>query len=255
MRLRAIIPSLLVACAAAADPAPAPIDLTGGQPVATPPMDEAALVGKASYIFGQQIAQQIKQLELDPARVQAALADFAAGKPPEIAEAEFQQVITAFQAMMQAKQLEKVQKLNETNPAWLAENGKKEGVTTTASGLQYSVTKSGTGATPTRADQVMANYSGKLLDGTEFDASAKHGGPVTFPVGGVIPGWTEALQLMKEGDSWTLYIPSNLAYGERGQPPTIGPNQILIFDIELVKVLAKDGGPGLDVAPVPKANP
>ncbi len=260
MRLRAIIPSLLVIVGAvAADQAPEPIDLTGGQPVANPPADDPALTEKASYIFGWQIAQQIKQLELDPAKVQAALADQAAGKPSVIAEAEFQQVIMAFQQMMQAKQAATHAKegaeRKQTNAVWLADNAKKDGVKATASGLQYSVIKSGTGAAPTKADQVMVNYTGKLTDGTVFDSSERNGGPVTFGVGQVIRGWTEALQLMKEGDQWTLYIPSELAYGEQA-PPNIGPNQILVFDVELVKVVGAGGaGGGLDVAPVQKDAP
>ena len=116
-----------------------------------------------------------------------------------------------------------------------AENAKKEGVTVTASGLQYEVIASGSGATPTLSDTVETHYTGRFMDGTEFDSSVTRGQPLTFPVTGVIAGWTEALQLMQEGDKWKLYIPSELAYGERGVGP-IPPNATLIFDIELLAV-------------------
>jgi FKBP-type peptidyl-prolyl cis-trans isomerase len=123
------------------------------------------------------------------------------------------------------------QKAGET---FLAENAKKPGVVTTASGLQYKVNSSGKGKQPKATDTVSVNYRGTLVNGKEFDAS--HGAPATFPVNRVIPGWTEALQLMHEGDKWTLYIPSKLAYAEEGQGPDIGPNATLIFDVELVSV-------------------
>ena len=119
--------------------------------------------------------------------------------------------------------------------AFLAENAKKEGVTVTASGLQYEVIASGSGATPTLSDTVETHYTGRFMDGSEFDSSVSRGQPLTFAVTGVIAGWTEALQLMKEGDKWKLYIPSDLAYGERGVGP-IPPNATLIFEIELLSV-------------------
>ena len=119
--------------------------------------------------------------------------------------------------------------------AFLAENANKEGITVTASGLQYEVIASGSGATPTLSDTVETHYTGRFMDGTEFDSSVTRGQPLTFPVTGVIAGWTEALQLMQEGDKWKLYIPSELAYGERGVGP-IPPNATLIFDIELLAV-------------------
>jgi len=119
--------------------------------------------------------------------------------------------------------------------AFLAENAKQEGITVTASGLQYKVITSGSGATPTLSDTVETHYTGKFLDGSEFDSSVSRGQPLTFPVTGVIAGWTEALQLMQEGDKWQLFIPSDLAYGERGVGP-IPANATLIFDIELISV-------------------
>ena len=125
---------------------------------------------------------------------------------------------------------------NKSNgEAFLAENAKKAGITVTASGLQYEVLESGTGSTPTLSDTVETHYTGRFMDGAEFDSSVTRGQPLTFPVTGVIAGWTEALQLMQEGDKWKLYIPSDLAYGERGVGP-IPPNATLIFEIELISV-------------------
>ena len=119
---------------------------------------------------------------------------------------------------------------------YLKENAKKEGVKTLPSGLQYKVVKEGNGKSPKATDTVSVHYRGTLIDGTEFDSSIKRGEPAEFPVNRVIKGWTEALQLMKEGDKWMLYIPSNLAYGERGAGADIGPNETLIFEVELLKV-------------------
>jgi FKBP-type peptidyl-prolyl cis-trans isomerase FklB len=121
---------------------------------------------------------------------------------------------------------------------FLADNKKKEGIKTTASGLQYKVIKDGTGKTPKATDTVSTHYRGTLISGKEFDSSYKRGEPAEFPVNGVIKGWTEALQLMKEGAKWQLFIPSELAYGERGAGQDIGPNSTLIFDIELLSVKA-----------------
>lgn len=120
--------------------------------------------------------------------------------------------------------------------AFLAENAKKPGVITTASGLQYQVITEGSGAAPSKTDNVTVHYQGTTIDGKEFDSSYKRGAPATFPLNRVIPGWTEGLQLMKEGGKSRLFIPSNLAYGERGAGRDIGPNAALIFDVELVKV-------------------
>ena len=127
-------------------------------------------------------------------------------------------------------------KSNITEEEFLEENKKKEGVITTASGLQYKVIKMGTGATPTLNDRITAHYVGTLMDGTVFESSVERGQPATFPVNGVIPGWTEALQIMPVGSKWTLYIPSKLAYGERGAGGKIGPNTAIIFDVQLISI-------------------
>jgi FKBP-type peptidyl-prolyl cis-trans isomerase FklB len=123
-----------------------------------------------------------------------------------------------------------------TGEAFLAENKKKPGVVTLPDGLQYKVMTEGKGPKPTATDTVTVNYAGSLINGTEFDSSYKRGEPLSFPVGGVIPGWVEALQLMHTGSTWMLYIPANLAYGENGAPPAIGPNETLIFKVELLAV-------------------
>jgi FKBP-type peptidyl-prolyl cis-trans isomerase FklB len=139
-----------------------------------------------------------------------------------------------------AKQAETMQKLSEKNKAdgekFLVENGKKEGVKTLPSGLQYKEIAPGTGKSPKTTDTVTTHYKGTLIDGTEFDSSYKRGEPVSFPVSGVIAGWTEALQLMKEGAKWQLFVPPNLAYGERGAGREIGPNATLIFEVELISI-------------------
>jgi len=130
------------------------------------------------------------------------------------------------------------EKNKKEGEAFLAENKKKEGVKTLPSGLQYRVIKEGTGKSPKAADTVVCNYRGTLIDGTEFDSSYKRGEPATFPLNQIIPGWTEALQLMKEGAKWQLFIPANLAYGEQSTG-IIGPNSVLIFEIELISVKDK----------------
>jgi FKBP-type peptidyl-prolyl cis-trans isomerase FklB len=141
---------------------------------------------------------------------------------------------------MQAKEAEAGAKNIKAGEAFLAENAKKDGVKTTASGLQYKVVKSGSGKTPGLNDTVKVHYHGTLIDGTVFDSSVDRGEPVTFPVNGVIPGWTEALQLMKVGDKWQLVIPAKLAYGENGAGGKIGPNSVLQFDVELLAIEGAD---------------
>ena len=127
-------------------------------------------------------------------------------------------------------------KVKSKQTDFLTANAKKEGVKVLPSGLQYKVIKSGSGKTPKATDSVKVHYHGTLIDGTVFDSSVDRGEPITFPVNGVIKGWTEALQLMKEGDKWQLFIPSDLAYGERGAPPKIAPNSTLVFEVELLAV-------------------
>lgn len=192
------------------------------------------LKDRASYAIGVDIARGLKtrDLDLDTELLTRGLTDTLAGKP-QMDEKQFHATLVEFEAAQQAK-------LAETNKkqgaAFLAENKKREGVVTLASGLQYKVVKQGAGATPKPNDTVTTQYRGRFLNGQEFDSSYASGGPVTFAITKVIPGWTEALQLMKEGDQWQLFVPADLAYGEKGFQPAIPPNATLVFDIELLKV-------------------
>jgi FKBP-type peptidyl-prolyl cis-trans isomerase len=149
-------------------------------------------------------------------------------------------ILASFAGCNDRKQDASFNTIPETPPSkgekFLAENKTKEGVKTTASGLQYKITKEGTGKTPKATDKVTVHYEGKLIDGTIFDSSIQRGEPASFPLNGVVKGWTEGFQLFKEGTKATLYIPSDLGYGASGSPPKIGPNETLIFDVELIKV-------------------
>jgi FKBP-type peptidyl-prolyl cis-trans isomerase FklB len=189
---------------------------------------------KVSYIIGMNIGNDLKRQSIDisPKILAEGVQQALAGSKPLLTEQEIQETMMAFQKEMMAKQ-------KERGDAFLAENKKKEGVKTLPSGLQYKVIKAGTGKKPKLNDTVMTHYRGTLIDGTEFDSSYKRGQPVSFPVSGVLPGWTEALQLMEEGAKWQLFIPSNLAYGERGAGGIIGPNATLIFEIELISIQEK----------------
>jgi len=198
---------------------------------------------KSSYAIGMDIGANLKRqdLDIDAKALAAGLADSFAGKP-QMTEAEAKAALTEFRAQMMAK-VESKQKVDadknsKEGEAYLAANGKKEGVKTTTSGLQYKVIKAGDGKgkTPKSTDTVKVHYHGTLIDGSVFDSSVQRGEPATFPVNQVIPGWTEVLQLMKEGDKWQVYIPGKLAYGERSPSPKIGPNSTLIFDVELLSI-------------------
>ncbi|MBA4392315.1 MAG: hypothetical protein C0407_02065 [Desulfobacca sp.] len=198
---------------------------------------------KVSYSIGINMGRNLKQMavDVDPDTFVKGFKDAFSGGKSLLSDEEMQTVMTAFQKEMAAKQAEKMKVVGEKNKkegeAFLAENKKKEGIKTLTSGLQYKVIKEGTGKTPKATDKVSTHYQGTLIDGTEFDSSYKRGEPATFPVKGVIPGWTEALQHMKVGSKWQLFIPAKLAYGERGAGPNIGPNSVLIFTMELLSIL------------------
>ncbi|MEE9523719.1 MAG: FKBP-type peptidyl-prolyl cis-trans isomerase, partial [Thermodesulfovibrionales bacterium] len=195
---------------------------------------------KLSYSIGLDIGSKLRMqaIEVDPSIVARGLTDGFKGGKTLMSEKEASETMDAFQKEMFAKQQAERNKLGEKSKKegeeFLAKNKKEKGVKTTKSGLQYKVIKKGKGKTPTATDSVTVNYRGTLIDGTEFDSSYKRGQPATFQVGGVIKGWTEALQLMKEGAKWQLFIPSDLAYGERGAGRDIGPNSALIFEVELI---------------------
>lgn len=163
------------------------------------------------------------------------------GKKPEMTYEQAKQTVQEFFMQLEKEMQEANQKAAKQNreigKAFLSENAKREGVKTTASGLQYEVLESGNGAQPTANDRVEVHYTGKLIDGTVFDSSVERGVPATFGVTQVIPGWVEALQLMHEGDQWRLYIPSDLAYGPNGAGGLIGPDTTLIFDVQLLRVI------------------
>jgi len=197
---------------------------------------------KQSYSIGADIGNKLKSqsIDVDPDAFAQGLKDAISGNKLLMTEQEIKESLSSLQKEMMEKQAERTKQLSEKNKkegdAFLAENKKKEGVKTLPSGLQYKVITEGTGKTPKAEDTVITNYRGTLIDGTEFDSSYKRGQPATFPVKGVIPGWTEALQLMKEGSKWELFIPASLAYGERGAGNLIGPYTTLIFEIELISV-------------------
>jgi len=190
---------------------------------------------KVSYSIGLQIGFNLSRQKVDviPDMLAAGIKDAIAGKP-QLNPDQIKEVMTAFEKDMEQKQKEAGDKNKAEGTKFLEENKKKEGVKTTASGLQYKVIKDGNGAQPKKTDTVTVNYRGTLINGTEFDSSYKRGQPATFPVSGVIPGWSEALQLMKVGSKYQVWVPSNLAYGERAVSAEMGPNSTLIFDVELL---------------------
>lgn len=193
-----------------------------------------------SYIFGIQVGQNMlaEGVDLEMDAFTAGVADMFAGKQPQLDQATAEKVIGAFQQKKAQQIAAEMNAKQQVSQAYMDENAKKEGVITTASGLQYRVIKAGDGATPTAEDKVIAHYKGTLLDGTVFDSSYDRGEPATFPVTGVIQGWQETLQLMKEGAQWEIVVPANLAYGPRGagQGSPIGPNETLVFEIELIAI-------------------
>ncbi|GAB2191935.1 FKBP-type peptidyl-prolyl cis-trans isomerase [Sessilibacter sp. MAH2] len=204
---------------------------------------------KVSYIFGLNIGRQFQRddIVLDIPALTQALEDLQADAEPRLTDEQMQETMQAFQQVMIAKQqaaqeaaAEAARVAGEENAKigaeFLAANGEKEGVVTTESGLQYKVITEGTGEKPGPTDKVTVHYRGTLIDGTEFDSSYSRNAPATFGVNQVIPGWTEALQLMTEGSKWELYIPSELAYGPGGTGGEIGPNATLIFEVDLLTV-------------------
>ncbi|MEW5908863.1 MAG: FKBP-type peptidyl-prolyl cis-trans isomerase [Thermodesulfobacteriota bacterium] len=209
---------------------------------------------KLSYAMGVNAARgmkrfmQMQSVELDMKLVESGFQDGLQDGEALLKDQEIQDILTAFQKEMHSKQQkmmaaqqEQMKTLGEKNKKegdkFLAENKNQKGVKTLPSGLQYKIIKEGTGAAPKETDKVTVHYQGTLIDGTEFDSSYKRGTPVTFPVNGVIKGWTEALKLMKTGSKWKLFIPSGLAYGEGGTPGgPIGPNAVLLFEVELISV-------------------
>ena len=215
----------------------------GPQRSASGPADEATYQQQVSYTLGRNFAQNLRENEIDVElqSLMAGISDTLSGAQPKWTTEQCAASMQRFGQEMQQKAAARNQREGAKNAqeaaAFLAQNAKRDGVQTTPSGLQYRVLREGNGPSPTLADVVRCNYRGSLLDGTEFDSSARQGGPAEFPVNGMIPGWTEALQKMKVGDKWQLFVPPNLAYGENPPGQPIEANSLLVFEIELLQVL------------------
>ncbi len=201
---------------------------------------------KVSYSIGLDIGTTFKKqnMDINTDVMVAGLKDGMSGNKPQMTEEQIKETMTAYSKSMMEKQAAAGKEAGAKNAAigekFLAENKTKEGVKTTSSGLQYKVLKEGSGESPKETDTVVTQYRGTLINGTEFDSSYKRNQPATFPVNRVIKGWTEALQMMKPGAKYQLFIPPNLAYGERGAGGDIGPNETLIFEVELLSVQPAD---------------
>jgi FKBP-type peptidyl-prolyl cis-trans isomerase FklB len=192
---------------------------------------------KVSYSIGMNIGANLsrQKVDINPDILAAGIKDAIAGKA-QLTQDQVKDIMQQFEKDMEQKQKAAGEKNKTDGTKFLEENKKKEGVKATASGLQYKAIKEGTGPQPKATDMVTVNYRGTLIDGTEFDSSYKRGQPATFPLNGVIKGWTEGLQLMKQGSKYQFFVPSNLAYGERSVGPDIAANATLIFDVELLDV-------------------
>jgi FKBP-type peptidyl-prolyl cis-trans isomerase FklB len=209
---------------------------------------------KISYGIGMNIGRNIKEqgVEVDPQIVARGISDALSGAKALMTDEQIKETLTAFQKQLMAKQQAERSKVGQKNAkegeAFLAQNKTKPGVVTLPSGLQYKILQAGTGPKPKATDKVTTHYRGKLLNGKEFDSSYSRNEPATFQLNGVIPGWTEALQLMPVGSKWELVIPPSLAYGEKGAGDVIGPNSTLIFEVELLSI----GEPKKEEAPQTK---
>jgi len=225
---------MLPACALAL-----PLLVTTAFAAEPPAMDETSSM---SYALGYQLGRDLAGTEVNNQALLQGLGDGRSGAEPKLAPDAMQGALATLEQRINEQRAREqalaAQKAAAAGTAFLAENATREGVKTTASGLQYKVIKAGTGRSPTPDDTVTVHYRGTLVDGSEFDSSFKRGQPATFPVSGVIAGWTEALQLMNEGAQWQLVIPPALAYGDRG--PLAG--QVLIFDVELISAAAEPQG-------------
>ncbi len=256
--LAVVAASLLALSACKDDKAAAPAAPAEAKPAAASGLTTQEQ--KVSYILGMNIGSQFKanQVTLDESSFVAGIKTAVDGSEPKLTKEDIQQTMQAFQTEMQKKQedAQKAQqaameaaavKNKEDGAKFLAENAKKAGVQTTASGIQYEVLTEGKGDKPKATDTVTVNYVGTLIDGKEFDSSIKRNEPATFAVGAVIPGWVEILQLMPVGSKWKVAIPSDLAYGAGGTGGDIGPNATLIFEIELLKIEAPGAAPAAGV--------
>lgn len=235
---------------------------TGSATARTPvPLTLKTQKDKTSYAIGMNMGKGMRKdsVEVDPNILLRGMKDGLAGGKTLMTDDEARAAMVALQADLRKKQQEKMEAMGEANKkageAFLAENKTKDGVVTLPSGLQYKILQEGTGPKPTATDTVVCNYKGMLLDNTEFDSSYKRGQPLTIQVGGVIKGWTEALQLMPVGSKWQLFIPADLAYGLRGgRGGSIGPNATLVFEVELMSIQPKAEVQPANPTPTPKPN-
>ena len=216
---------------------------------------------KVSYSIGVDIGSTFKKqnMDINPEALLMGLRDATTGKTPQMTADEMRTTMTNYSNTMREKAAATAKEAGAKNATegekFLAENKSKEGVKTTESGLQYKVVKEGTGPQPKATDTVEVHYRGTLIDGTEFDSSYERGEPATFPVNRVIPGWTEALQMMKVGSKYQLVIPAKLAYGERGAGQEIGPNSTLLFDVELLGIKNPEQAAAAPGTPAAAASP
>jgi FKBP-type peptidyl-prolyl cis-trans isomerase FklB len=207
--------------------------------------DNAAYQQQVSYALGHNFAMNLRanEIAVDFQSLMAGITDVLRGAQPKYTDEQIDATLERFEQDMQQKAMVRMRQVAAKNQqeeaAFLAQNKGREGVQTTASGLQFRVLRQGNGPSPMLTDMVKCNYRGTLLNGTEFDSSAKHGGPQPFPVNQVIPGWTEALQKMHVGDKWQLFVPSKLAYDMRPRGPQIEPGSMLVFEIELLDIVKK----------------
>jgi FKBP-type peptidyl-prolyl cis-trans isomerase FklB len=209
--------------------------------------------GKLGYAIGYEFGSETGQWDVDIESVVAAIRDAAAGREPQVPPEEMQQILTAFNERMREERMEQFQRLAEENQAraeeFLAQNKEKKGIVTLPSGVQYRVIEEGDGERPSLTDTVTVHYRGSKTDGREFDSSFARGVPAVFQVDSVLEGWQEVLPLMREGAYWQVFLPPELAFGMRGDPPLIGPNEALQFDIKLVQIGAPEDMQGQQGAP------
>jgi FKBP-type peptidyl-prolyl cis-trans isomerase len=241
-RYRALLPLALATLVAACNK-PADHDAASSSASSDLSTDAQKLGYAIGYNIGHNLAQ-IPKGDVDVKTLEKGLEESLAGEPARLADKDREQVLAAEMRKVQQAKMEERKALADKNQQasdqFLADNAKKPGVKTTASGLEYEVLTEGKGPHPTKDDKVTVNYKGTLIDGTVFDSSYDRGQPATFPLANVIPGWTEGLQLMSPGAKYKFYIPPKLAYGERGAGAKIGPNQALIFEVELLKIEKND---------------
>ncbi|NKI35953.1 FKBP-type peptidyl-prolyl cis-trans isomerase [Wenzhouxiangella sp. XN79A] len=217
-------------------------------PMVVQAQDLESDAGKLGYAIGYEFGSETSQWDVDLEAVLAAIRDANAGREPQVAVSEMREVLAAFNERMRQERMEQFQQLAEENQAradeWLAENRGKSGIVALPSGVQYRVIEEGEGARPNLEDTVTVHYRGSKMDGREFDSSFARGVPAVFQVDSVLEGWQEVLPLMREGAMWQVFLPPELAFGMRGDPPLIGPNEALQFDLRLVRIGEPDPANG-----------